>query len=922
MVFPQTVLPLHVDLNVGGWTDITTDNMRRAGVNITRGRSDEGASVDRSTASMEIDNRTGKYSPRNPTGTYYGLIGRNTPIRVSVEKPTSALRLDGTAGGQITTPDAAALDITGDIDIRIDLTSGNWRRGSDLAGKYETTGDQRSWAFFLASSNSGTLSFSWSSTGTLATTLTRSSTVPVPAPHNGRQALRVTIDVNDGSGNHIVTFYYADNMDSTWTQLGDPVTTAGTTSIFSSSGIVELGDVVDLANLALIGEIHEFKILNGIAGSEVANPDFSIQTHDDNSFADAAGRTWTVQSTAQISNRSYRFHGEVSSWPQKWDITEEDASVPLEASGIMQRLSQGASVDGSAMYRASLRDTLNLVAYWPLEDVAGAQSAAAGLSTHGPMSYTGSPEFATYEGFKSSLPIMTLNGASFTGGVPTYTVGNESQWHFLMNVPAAGAEDGQVIFMWYTTGTTRRWEIFYGTGGTLGLRAFDSGGTQLFTTGGVAFVVNGLNLLIAVELTQDGADIDYALATLEPGDSSGLTTSGTLAANTVGKVGQFTISPGGGIDGISIGHLTFQNDVTSLFELGDQLDAWKGERAGRRIERLCAEEGIEFRAVGDIDDTEFMGYQTIGPLLDLIRQAADSDIGMLYEPRDVLGLGYRTRTSLYNQAVRVTIDHDTYDLATPLSPVDDDQRTRNDVTVQRDGGSSARAVLESGALSVQQPPNGVGRYDTSETVGVEYDAQLFDQASWRLHIGTVDEARYPQIHINLARSAITADVTLTDNLRLAEVGDRLIVQNPPSQMPPEDITQIIQGYSESLNNFEFDIEFNCSPESPYQEVAIYGNSTDEGPDRYQPEDTVTNEALDTTETGVDITTPTGPLWTTDADEPPFDIMIGGEQMTVTVVGAAAGTVQTLTVTRSVNGVVKSHSTGALVNLHTVAVYGI
>ena len=122
MVFPQTVLPLHVDLNVGGWTDITTDNMRRAGVNITRGRSDEGASVDRSTASMEIDNRTGKYSPRNPTGTYYGLIGRNTPIRVSVEKPTSALRLDGTAGGQITTPDAAALDITGDIDIRIDLT--------------------------------------------------------------------------------------------------------------------------------------------------------------------------------------------------------------------------------------------------------------------------------------------------------------------------------------------------------------------------------------------------------------------------------------------------------------------------------------------------------------------------------------------------------------------------------------------------------------------------------------------------------------------------------------------------------------------------------------------------------------------------------------------------------------------------------
>jgi hypothetical protein len=918
MAFPQSLLPLHVELDVGGWTDITDDPMRRAGVSITRGRSDEGSTVDRSTCNMEVDNRTGDYSPRNPSGAYYGLLGRNTPLRVSLERSYSTLRLLGTAADRITTPDAAALDITGDIDIRIDLALSNWRRGCDLAGKYETTGNQRSWAFYTHSDHSGRLVLTWSTNGTA--TITVVSDIPVPAPHSGRQALRVTLDVNNGAAGNTATFYYADTMDGTWTQLGDPVITASTTSIFSSSAVLELGDVEDLSNGAVIGEIYEFKLLNGIAGSEVANPDFTIQTHDDTSFADAAGRTWTVQGGAQISNRSYRFHGEVSSWPQRWDNTGEDVSTPLEASGIMRRLTQGATVEGSVMYRASLRDTSGLVAYWPLEDPAGSQRAASATDNTLGLSYTGTPEFATYEGFVASNPIMRLNGAQFNGSVPNYTVGNESQWHFLMNVPSGGAEDGQVVLMWYTTGSVRRWEVFYGTGGTLGLRAFDSGGTQLFTTGAVAFAVNGLDLLVAVELTQNGADIDYALATLEPGESSGLQTSGTLTTDTVGKVGQFQISPSGGIDAISIGHLTFQNDVTSLFELGTQLNGWKGETAGRRIERLCSEESITFTAIGDIDDTVTLGVQMAGPLMDLIRGCVETDLGMLYEPRDVLGLGYRTRASLCNQDARVTLDYSAAELASAPLPTDDDQQTENDVTVQRQNGSSARAVLETGPLSVLTPPDGVGRYDTSVTVEVEYDAMLFDQASWRLFLGTVDEARYPQLHINMARSQIAGNATLFDNLRLAEVGDRVVIQNMPSFIPPEDISQLVQGYTETLNNFEFDLVFNCSPESPYQAVAIYGNATDEGPDRYQAEDSAISEDLTTTETDVSVATTTGPLWTTDADEVPFDIMIGGERMTVTAISGASSP-QTFTVTRSVNGVVKTHTTGAAVRLFEPAVYG-
>ncbi|GII87694.1 hypothetical protein Ssi03_56840 [Sphaerisporangium siamense] len=244
---------------------------------------------------------------------------------------------------------------------------------------------------------------------------------------------------------------------------------------------------------------------------------------------------------------------------------------------MIRRLSQGSSVLGSALYRGRLFDTTGLVAYWPLEDAEGSTSMAPALA-HGPMTIIGAPRLASFEGFAASNPLPILNGAETRGSVPAYTDTGSTQVRFLMAAPAAGAEDGQVVAMFYTTGSVRRWEVHYGTGGTLGLRGFDSFNTQLFTSGGVAFAVNGELLMVSVELTQNGANIDWNLLTLEPGAASGLSFSGTLAANTVGRAGTIAISPGGGITDVAIGHLSLQNTITTLFELGAQLEAWAGRR--------------------------------------------------------------------------------------------------------------------------------------------------------------------------------------------------------------------------------------------------------------------------------------------------------------------------------------------------------
>jgi hypothetical protein len=69
-------------------------------------------------------------------------------------------------------------------------------------------------------------------------------------------------------------------------------------------------------------------------------------------------------------------------------------------------------------------------------------------------------------------------------------------------------------------------------------------------------------------------------------------------------------------------------------------------------------------------------------------------------------------------------------------------------------------------------------------------------------------------------------------------------------------------------------------------------------------------------------TTVGPLWTTDAAEMPFDVDIGGERVTVTNIGAPSGSDQAVTVSRSVNGVVKAHDAGTPVRLWNPARYGL
>jgi hypothetical protein len=923
-----------VELNLGGtWTDVSSYVRYSSRISITRGQQNEGSSsLDNSTCSLTLSNSDGRFSPRNPTSPYYGLLGRNTPLRVSLpgDGLTSLRVWPDDNASQATAPDAAGLGITGDIDIRIEVDADHWYAG-DLAGKYETTGSQRSWWFGLETG--GRLRLAWSPDGTLASRLTATATIALPTGPAHR-AVRVTLDVNNGSGGYTATFYTADTIAGPWTQLGDPtVTTGGTTSIFDSTAPVEVGGVPDLTVAgtlggAIPGKYIAFELRDGIGGTVVASPDFSAQTAGTTSFDDAQGNTWTVGARAEIiDGRRYRFHGEVASWPPTRDISGKDATVSITAAGVSRRLKQGERTLRSPMFRdLASPERENVVAYWPLEDGEEATQIAGGVSGTPPARITGSLALADYDGWTASDPIPTMKTGAITGTVPAYPATGEATVRMFMYMPGGAVEAETSLLRVKTTGSAATWEIRLLANGNLRTSAWGSDGAAIDDGAGplnteVAFNMDARGFaLAALELRQDGPDINWRTWVLDFDNRDtytepaiGLTWPGTLSGYTVGVVTSVTVGADRGLGEVKLGHLSVANagyDV-AYERTNGSVAAWNGETPIRRMARIGGEEGVRVVPItkGQADDAVTLGDQLNKSLIDLLQEAADTDGGILYEPRDFLGFAYRTRASMYNQSPVLTLSCADHELNEALQPVDDDQRTLNDVTVKRVAGSSVRVEQTTGPMSTQDPPEGVGRYNTSIDLSLEHDGQLIDQAGWRLHLGTVDEARYPKVKIHLAHPAFAADPSLTDAALAVDVGDRIVITDPSADLPPDDISLLVIGYSEVLDQFEHVITYVCQPESPWH----VGQVETEGYDRVDTAGSELADGATSTATSLSVATTEGPVWTTDAGDLPFDIFVAGERMTVTDVSGTSSP-QTFTVTRSVNGVVKAHTAGSAVTI--------
>jgi hypothetical protein len=870
-------LDIRTELQLGGtWTDVSSDVYLRDVKQITRGLRDQGSAADPTSINFTLNNKGGKYSRRNAMSPLYGLLMQNTPVRVNIPGVgDSYLQLDGTETGYAYTADKSALDITGDLDVRVEL-AGNWYGPTNqwLIGKWGAAG-QQSWALFLYQ---GLVYFRRTSDGTEANTGFSYWTTLPALPE--RAALRAVFDADDGTGRNACTFYWADSLSSsTWNQIGNTLTGAGVGSIFASTAPLQLGIAqhrdnvaANLQRLPMDGRVYRAEVRNGIAGSVVASPDFRALADRTTSQTDAQANVWALSGNAEIRDREDRFMGEIAEWPLKWTTGEDDVWTPVQANGIMRRLGQGAKALDSALRRRI--PSGDPVAYWPLEESQDATRAYSPIPGVFPASMTG-VDWAGWSTLPSSLPLPKLSdSAAFSATVPPSTPG-AWQIEFVYNADDNAPVDETQLMSWRTTGIVSHWEVKLKMG-----RAHVLG----YSFAGVTVVDQGIavgadifhgwtRLRFWAQDDADGVGFTWRVSFQDVGGDAGGYTS-TYATGTCGMVsslaGDWTSEA---TQGWGIGHIFVLDTANSTLIDGSD-NAFNGESAWKRMMRLASEEGIKCSRMPGLLDMEAVGYQRDDSLLSLFEAAAGADGGLLTEDMHRIGLHYRDRSSMYTQTPQLELSYLAPGLGADIEPVDDDTSVVNDVTVTRDGGSSARAVLDAGPLSVQSPPNGIGRYDSSYTLSLGHDEQTEPIAYWKLHQGTWDAARYPTITLMLHKPGAESLIPAVLDMR---EGDKIRVSDLPEWVSHEDVDLIVLGWSETLDMYRWELELNCVPAGPWDTAVAdhptYGQVNTDGSELTQ--------SASTTATSLVVKTTSGPTWTEDPADMPVSVRVAGEVMSVT-----------------------------------------
>lgn len=913
MVFPATPEDIVAEIfvktaatGVTAWTAIDNADIRWSDqITVGYGFS----SVTRSSTpppascTFTLDNSSGNYSPKNPLGAYYGSIGQNTPLRVAsrVSRDTftrttfngwgtgttgQAWSALGTASQFATTGSAGTLSLTAAAQTLMAYQAGQLYRDIDVAASF-------------------TFPFSNVTGGNVACGIVLngiSTTDYFVARLNITSAEAMTLDVvhvTASSVDNVVTAVAVSSFAYTGQQIRIKAQLSGqqlrakvwpAASPEPYAWLVEGSYVEGVTEGTAYADRGKGWVgVYGATGAGNTNVTFALSVDD-------------------LDVRINHFHGEATTWPTEWDVSGNDVFSRVEAAGLRRRLSQGQATLLSTYHRANLNTSPAPVLYYPVEDGSQATSIASGFANTGPMVVYGSPQLASNSDFApGSAPIAKVNKSSWVSPYISPAATGYIQVFFLMSVPASGEVDQvTLIQVRCVGGTVGIVDCYYDAdvdfGGALVLKFYSQNGTLLHTSGLLAsneHTIDGTPFQISIELTQNGADIDYNVATYSPGDSIGSTNIGTVAGQTFGAPSILYVSPHSDVTGTAIGHIQLRTDIISIFTNYLALNAYNGEGIRTRITRLCTEnDGINFaRTRSTINDSVKLGKQKQNTFLALLDEAVKSDMGFLLESRDITGLVLFMMRALYNRDAFVTLNYATGQLQPPFKEIPDDQLLVNDFTANRIDGASYQATQTTGPLALTSPTSGtgVGRYNDSESYSLAGDSYLQDMATWVVHVGTANESRYPSLNADLSKLAETNTQLYLDLLGVW-VGDRVEVTNPKSTHIASTISQIVYGYKRRLGGKQHTLELVCAPALPYTVAEGATTSGDTNPwlGRADTDGSTVNTTAAAGATSLSVATPSGPLWTTTADDFPLYLDVGGIQVRATACSGSSSP-QTFTV---------------------------
>lgn len=919
------------------WRDITEDVRVTEPITIRYGARDESTKLNPATCDMKLNDPNGDYNPSDPMGRWFGLIGRNNRVEILREWFTDYF--DRTVSGGFGSSPAGEewtgysgtggtvlfsdFNVTGhyatmsvpvaagfrranlgthryrDVDVVADVTVLENPDGGDLEPGNVILRLQDSGVYYMvrvvlpAAASVPTITFHHSSVGQLATPVGAGFTYDHATPMRVRaqaegQTLRAKV----------------------W-QVGSAEPKAWQVEVHDDriqpAGFIGIRNGVGSGNTDPKPVV--FRVNRFVASSPRMVGEMSeVKAGVDSAIIKATGETRVIR------------------WTR------------ITVAGIIRRLAQGRSPRQSPM-RRKVASLSSLVAYWPCEDPKTAVVPAGHPGTESIMSEfwisgvsLGRAKMASYGGFYGADDVPEPSGGIWIGPVGGYTDTGVIETQLMAQIPE-DSTDGSTVLEVETTGTKALYVVDWRAGGSMSVATWAPGAQNPTIFGPYGFLLGSNKFKIQFILKQVGANITFNLAVLfelkDDGTSYSIGT-GNITAQTGGALGRVVnvvANPSGMLKRGGLGHMFVRNADSGASSFLNEFSGFHTERALTRFLRIGGEEAIPVAYWGLDSDTVQMGVQDQDTAMGHFQDIADTDMGILTEPRGGFGLHYRSRVSLYRQSPVITLSLPTQ-IRPGFQPDFDDKFTRNDITARRAMSGDYRIARTTGPMSSADPPAGVGRADDSPALnpaklaplggGVQArDGVLPDLAGWRLALGTVDEPRFPVFAVDMSGLPAASERALFD----LTSGDRLDVTDMRTVGIYGTTRQVVRGYSETFTNHSWILRPVTAPYAPYDVGALddtVATAARLGSTALPIINAGSNPPTGITSTATSFVVDTiTDVWVTTATHPtafPFSAMIGGEEITVTGMSSSFFPLYTVTCVRSINGVVKSHTIGTTMSL--------
>lgn len=630
------------------------------------------------------------------------------------------------------------------------------------------------------------------------------------------------------------------------------------------------------------------------------------------------------------------FQGNIIGLTPDWDESAKVATMAAELAGTMQQLDHptGKGNPLSCPERYMLSASPAPVVYYPLND--GSQATfgraliASGPGQNGtPIAevrpglqgvtaspYLGQGRIATWLDEGASLkenaaivafvPLSPYQTAQFAGGVLCSFASGDGETGDVWEFGLAENASAQVTWALVADCAARTVSI--------------SDGNSLVVTQPEEILFDGQPHYVLLTTTKSGSDTFFSAACDGIGFISYLATGRafqhvwSMVLFNSSKTERSFAHLGAWVNGLVPGLFDTAYQMLGA-NLHTELQGYT-ENALDRIKKLRDQSGESVTVIGPSSpdtETAVMGVQPTDDLLAAFRRCADADQGVLYDGTGP-GLTYLARSQIESQPAALTVDVAQKTLAPGFRPKYDTERRVNVANARKLYGSQAIFERTDGPTGTAA----IGTYDNgSIEVNIDDDDRVLDFAGWLVNLGTVDGYQYPEVSFNVR--AVPSLAYGLINLRPGQRLDLINVRQVFPTFPTDTIELLVEGVGMSVQDRgDWLITFQCSLYEPWRIIVLAADVGDTGEyvGRLDSDGTYLGATALAGATSFNVFTPSGPLWTTAADDFPLWVLFGDVPVRVTAISAPVGITQAFTcdplpVTKSAGSEVRMWHPGVL-----------